>query len=87
MWPLDHALIYVYSRCNAYIFYCMFRLIDGDFGGFVIMRLSDGQNRCRDQLRRQGDQETQRIIEHILSLVNRTNSMGWWVRERQSLAG
>ncbi len=40
----------------------------------------------RDQLRLQGDQETQRAREHILSLVNRKNSMGWWVREGQSLA-
>ncbi len=45
------------------------------------------QHRCRDQRRRQGDQEAQRAREHRLPLVNRKNSMGWWVREGRSLAG
>ena len=67
MLPLEHELIYGHLRCNAYIFYFIFRLIDGDFGGFMIMRLSDGQNRCRDQLRRQGDQGTQRAREHLVN--------------------
>ncbi len=39
---------------------------------------------CRDRLRRQEDQETQRAREHILPLVNRKNSMGWWVRDGRS---
>jgi hypothetical protein len=39
----------------------------------------------RDQIRRQGDQETHRARDHIVLLVNRKNSMRWWVREGQSL--
>jgi len=39
----------------------------------------------RDQIRRQGDQETRRARDHIVLLVNRKNSMRWWVREGQSL--
>ncbi len=35
----------------------------------------------RDQIRRQGDQETHRARDHIVLLENRINSMGWWVRE------
>ncbi len=38
---------------------------------------------CRDQLRRQEDQETRRARE---PLVNRKISMGWWVREGRSRA-
>ena len=40
----------------------------------------------RDQIRRQGDQGTQRARDQLLPLVNITNSMGWWVREGRSLA-
>ncbi len=41
---------------------------------------------CRDQLRRQGDQEAQRTRENSIQLVNNINSMGWLVREGWLLA-
>ncbi len=88
--------IYVATRAciNLWIFalQCLYILFylqvqkDGDFGGFVIMRLSDGKTKCRDQLRRQGDQGTRRARVHILSLLNIKNSMGLSVREGQSRA-
>ena len=36
---------------------------------------------CRDQLRRQGDQEAQRARENRLQLVNNINIMGWLLRK------
>ena len=42
---------------------------------------------CRDQLRRQGDQEAQRVRENRLQLVDNINIMGWWLREGWLLAG
>ncbi len=41
---------------------------------------------CREQLRRQEDQDTQRAREHIMPLVNKKKSMGLWVREGRARA-
>ena len=74
-------------RCNAYIIYCILKL-DEDFGGFVIMRLSDVKTDVETSF---GGKEIKRlgVLEsiYILSLVNINNSMGWWVREGHSLEG
>ncbi len=69
---LEHKFTYGLLRFNAHIFYSMLRL-DEDFGGFkqdlaLVKRCRDGY---REKLRLQGDQEAQRVREHILSLVNR----------------
>jgi hypothetical protein len=39
------------------------------------------QHRCRDQLRRQGDQDAQRARKNIMPLENSKNMMGWWAWE------
>jgi hypothetical protein len=83
----EGIFLYGMLRCNAYVFYFILGL-DGDFGGFKIMRLSDVEMDIEISF---GCKEIKRLgvleSEHILSLVNRKHSMGWWVREGQSLAG